>query len=555
MSVNVASHLDRLAAERPQAVALYWPKGRVQTTGPSPHHQLTFAELQRDVDALAHGLKSLGVAPGTRVAMMIPPGPDFIAVTFALFKLGAVPVMVDPGMGIKNLGACLAEAEPQVFIGIPKAQLARRMFGWAKKSLKLSINVGKRKFLSNSSTGKLRLAGASSGALPIVDSQASDVAAILFTSGSTGLAKGVEYTHGIFSAQVELLKQTYGMEPGEVDLCTFPLFALFGPALGLTCVIPQMNASRPATVNPKILLAQLRQFAVTQLFGSPAVLRRLAELSAEPPITSLKRVLSAGAPATLAVLEQVSKLLPTGVEIHTPYGATECLPVANVGSKLLLNETRTLTEQGHGVCIGHPVDGITVHVIRISDDDIPAWSNDLEVPDGTIGEFVVRGPVVTQRYIVRHEATRRAKIIDTNTGETLHRMGDVGYRDGEGRLWFCGRKSHRVVLADRTLFTDQVEPVFNSLSGVKRCALVGIRRDSVIYPVLIVELLPTSDAIETEAAILNFAKAEPRLVPICTVLFHPSFPMDVRHNSKIFREKLAIWADRRLPKEWKGGPA
>jgi olefin beta-lactone synthetase len=376
------------------------------------------------------------------------------------------------------------------------------------------------------------------------------------------------YTHGIFAAQVEMLKQTYGMEPGEVDLCTFPLFALFGPALGLTCVIPQMNASKPATADPQVLLAQLRQFAVTQLFGSPVVLRRLATRSDEPPVPSLKRVLSAGAPATLAVLEQVTKLLPSGVEIFTPYGATEALPVANVGSKLLLNETRKLTEQGHGVCIGTPVQGMRVHVVRIDDGDLPTWSEELEVPDGVVGEFVVRGPIVTKQYLNREEATRRAKIVDQSTGEVLHRMGDVGYRDAEGRLWFCGRKSHRVVLADRTLFTDQVEPVFVGLLNVVRAALVSVVRGGDVYPVVCIETICSAHFPdrrvrlihrpwpEVEAALRERAKETSYTHSLDCFLQHPGlFPTDPRHNSKIFREKLAIWADRRLPKHWKGGRA
>jgi olefin beta-lactone synthetase len=546
MSVNVAAHLDRLAAERPDSVALYWPKGRVQHTGTSPHHQLTFAELAKRVDAVARHLSSNGIQRDTRVAVMIPPGPDFVSVAFALFKLGAVPVMVDPGMGVKNVGACLAEAEPTVFIGIAKATIARYLFGWAKRTVKVSITVGRRVFKER-------------GSFPIVDSKPDDVAAILFTSGSTGLAKGVEYTHGIFAAQVQMLKQTYGMVPGEVDLCTFPLFALFGPALGLTCVIPQMNASRPATTDPHKLVAQLRQFAVTQLFGSPAVLRRLATLHQEPPILSLKRVISAGAPATLPVLEQVTKLLPPGVEIYTPYGATEALPVANVGSSLLLNETRKLTEQGHGVCIGKPVHGVQVHVIRIDDGDIPTWNQDLEVPDGTIGEFVVRGPIVTKRYIVREDATRRAKIVDPSTGEVLHRMGDVGYRDAEGKLWFCGRKSHRVVLEDRTLFTDQVEPVFNHLRFVTgRTALVGVSRAGVVYPVLCYEVGGKHLTLDDHQKALAARAVEFELTRVVTTFLmydKLEFPTDPRHNSKIFREKLAVWADRRLPKHWKGGPA
>ena len=555
MSWNVAHHLEQQAqADR---VAVYQPVGRVKLHGGTPHRSITFAELNRLADQYAYGMRQRGVTAGTRVAMMVPPGIEFFAFTFALFKLAAVPVMIDPGMGVKNVGRCLADAEPFAFIGVSKANMARKLFGWAKASVTISVNVGSTRCFTTTSSAAL--AKQPNTPVPAADVHADELAAILFTSGSTGLAKGVEYTHGIFTEQVKLLKQLYGIEPGEIDLCTFPLFALFGPALGLSCVIPQMNASRPATINPLKALAQIRQLNVTQLFASPAVLKRISKVaSTRAPLGTIRRVISAGAPATLEVLEKVSKLLPGGVEIFTPYGATEALPVANVGSKLLLNETRTLTEQGHGVCLGRPVPGVSVQIIRIRDDAIPTWDDSLLEPFGTVGEIVVRGPIVTKRYFRRDEATALAKIIDSATGETIHRMGDVGYFDAEGRLWFCGRKSHRVVLEDRTLFTDQVEPVFNDMRGVtSRTALVCVRRDDVIYPVLCYTAGGKHLSFGEQHRELAARAAERNVALIQTFLMYDRlwFPTDPRHNSKINREKLAAWADRKLGPHWKGGPA
>jgi acyl-coenzyme A synthetase/AMP-(fatty) acid ligase len=384
-----------------------------------------------------------------------------------------------------------------------------------------------------------------------------DLAAILFTSGSTGPAKGVEYTHGIFASQVEMLKETYGIQPGEIDFCTFPLFALFGPALGMTCVVPEMNASRPATIDAGKAVNHINQYGVTNLFGSPAVIRRLAEYG--KPLPTVRRAISAGAPASLPVVERFSKLLPVGVELFTPYGATECLPVANIGSRELL-ETRTLTEQGKGVCIGRPVAGMQVDVIRITDDAIETWDDSLLVPAGEVGELVVRGPVVTKRYYGNPEATRQAKIIDPANGEMLHRMGDVGYKDASGRLWFCGRKSHRVVTPKGTLFTDMVEPVLNTTLGVDRTALVGVKRNGITYPVI----CWTSDQSRyhprpvDRLQMLREKAQSSGLEEIKTFLEYSAakgLPVDVRHNSKIFREKLAAWANKKLGPNWNGGPA
>jgi acyl-CoA synthetase (AMP-forming)/AMP-acid ligase II len=551
--VNVAEHLAARAKSEPNRAALHVPIGSVNPAGTSPHRTITFGELNADVDRIAAGLAALGITTGMRTALMVPPSPDFFALTFALFRLAAVPVLIDPGMGIRNLGVCLGEAAPEAFIGVPQAHLARRILGWARRSIRITVNVGKRRFFCNTSLARLRSALADGSRLR--DSvAAADTAAILFTSGSTGVAKGAVYTHGIFAAQIEMLRAIYGIEPGEVDLCTFPLFALFGPALGMTSVIPDMDPRRPARIDPHKAAAQLKQFAVTNLFGSPAVIRRLGELTDPAPFATLKRVISAGAPATAASLERLQRLLPSGVQIFTPYGATEALPVANIGSAEILGETRALTEQGRGVCVGRPVDRISVSVIPISDEPIPEWSGSLELPAGVVGEFVVRGPVVTREYFARPAATALAKIRDPRTGEILHRMGDVGYRDERGRLWFCGRKSHRVRTSEGTLFTDQVEPIFNQVDGVARTALVGVTRKGVTYPVICMELADGPRDSQWGAVLrdlLTRAGEFEHTRGITTFLEYPtSFPMDVRHNSKIFREKLAAWADETLGKHW-----
>ena len=548
--INVADHLARLAATEPTRPAIHFPARGVRIDGPSDYVTFTFAELNAWADAIAHGLKSVGIDRGTRTALMVPPSPEFFAITFALLKLAAVPVLIDPGMGIKNLGTCLAEAEPEAFIGIPKAHLARRLFGWAKQSLRTTVNVGRSRFFCDSSLRGLHNTGSSRGPFISPTVTPDDPSAILFTSGSTGIAKGVEYTHGIFAAQVELLKQTYGIEPGEVDLCTFPLFALFGPALGMTCVIPDMNPSQPATLDPRKALAQVKQFQVTNLFGSPAVVRRLGELS--EPLATVRRVISAGAPASPAALERLTKLLPSNAEIFTPYGATEALPVANIGSREILAETRHLTDRGKGVCVGRPVAGIRVVVVPITEDALSTWDDALALPLGQIGEFVVRGPVVTKQYFHRPEATRLAKIHDLQTGEVLHRMGDVGYIDDRGRMWFAGRKSHRVETPHGTLFTDMVEPIFNTVPWVARTALVGVARNGTTYPVLCVEPKSAVNSGEWDEEALRRAGARHEHTRrIGTFPIVMRFPVDVRHNSKIFREKLAVAISRWVGHDWK----
>jgi acyl-CoA synthetase (AMP-forming)/AMP-acid ligase II len=546
--VNTAGPLVELARRQPDVPAIIEPHGRPGKWR-FRARRWSYRELDEESDRLARGLAKVGLARGMRVALMAPPVLEFYALTFALFKMGAVVVLIDPGMGVRNLGVCLAEAGPEGFIGVPKAHLARVVLGWAKKTLRFQVTVGRRLLWGGVTLEQVRRLGAE-GAAVLASTAADDPAAILFTSGSTGVAKGAVYTHGIFAAQVEMLRRTYGITPGEVDLPTFPLFGLFGPALGMTAVLPEMDTTRPAGVDPRTILETVKHYQVTNLFGSPALLRRvaLAPEARGQKMHSLRRVISAGAPVQAKVIAAFGSLLARGVQVHTPYGATEALPVASIGSDEVLGETAARTDEGTGVCVGRPVEGMRVKVIRISDEPIPEWTDDLELPPGQIGEICVRGAVVTRSYHNRPEATALAKVADPAHGSFWHRMGDVGYLDEKGRLWFCGRKSQRVVTPAGTLFTGQVEGVFNVHPAVRRTALVGVKRGGATEPVLCVEMVLDGgpDPRRVRRELLERGAKFAHTKAIRKILFHPSFPVDVRHNAKIFREKLAEWAARRV---------
>ena len=546
---NIASHLPRRAEEQPYRLAVAFPHGR-DRNGRVSYTHLTFRQLEEESNLLAAGLQAIGIGRGVRTVLMVKPSLEFFALTFALFKVGAVLVMVDPGMGIKNLGQCLAEAEPQAFIGIAKAHIARRLFGWGKATLHTLVTVGSSLWPSGKTLQQIRQLGEKANAFDPVPTSADDMAAILFTSGSTGVPKGVVYTHGMFASQVELLREAFHIEPGEIDLATFPLFALFAPALGMSAIIPDMDATRPALVDSSKIVQAINDFGVQNMFGSPALINRVGLYGEEHNIQlpTLKRVLSAGAPVPANVIERFTRMLPDETEVFTPYGATECLPVAVIGSKQILEETRYKTEQGAGVCVGTPVAGVEVNVIRISDEPITHWSDDLLLPAGDVGEIVVKGPQVTHRYYNREQSTKLAKIHGED-GSIYHRMGDLGYVDDQGLLWFCGRKSHRVSTPEGTLFTVACENIFHVHPAVCRTALVGVGESGQQKPVLCVELKPETRHLDHKSLIEELRKLGERheqTQAIRTFLFHPSFPVDVRHNSKIYREKLAVWARKRV---------
>jgi acyl-CoA synthetase (AMP-forming)/AMP-acid ligase II len=541
---NIAASLPRLAREQPDRVAMHCPDDAGRYTS-----ALTYAQLDARSDAIAAGLARYGIVRGTRTVVMVRPSPAFFLLMFALFKAGAVPVLVDPGIDRRALKQCLDEAEPDAFIGIPLAQLARVLLGWARSATKL-VTVGTRYAWGGTTLAKIEARGAGAGP-QLAATAPDDIAGILFTSGSTGVPKGVVYRHRHFIAQIDLLRDAFGMQPGGVDLPTFPPFALFDPALGLTSVIPDMDPTRPASADPNKLHAAIAQFGVTQLFGSPALMKVLADHGA--PLPTVQRVTSAGAPVPPDVVATIRTLLPETAQFWTPYGATECLPVAVIEGREL-QDTRAATEAGAGTCVGRAVPPNEVRIIRIDDAPLPDWSGVQVLPAGEVGEITVAGPTATDAYFRRDAATRAAKIRETGPdgGERIvHRMGDVGYFDGDGRLWFCGRKTQRVETADGPLYTEQVEPVFNTHPAIRRTALVGVGEPGRQRPVLCYELQPAASAADRQgivAVLAAIAAAHAHTARIDTFLCHPAFPVDIRHNAKIGREKLAAWATHQLEK-------
>ena len=537
---NIAAALPRLARERPEQVAMRCPGagGRYDVA-------LTYAELDARSDAIAAGLATRGIVRGTRTVVMVRPTPEFFLLMFALFKAGAVPVLVDPGIDRRALKQCLDEAQPEAFIGIPLAMLAKALLGWAT-SARVRITTGRRAWLADATLAEVERAGAHAPP-QLAEMAPDDVAGLLFTSGSTGVPKGVVYRHRHFVAQIEMLRDAFGIEAGGIDLPTFPPFALFDPALGLTSIIPDMDPTRPAKADPRKLLAAIERFGATQLFGSPALMRVLADHGEALP--TVKRVTSAGAPVPPDVVAKMLALLPPDAQLWTPYGATECLPVAAIEGRELLT-LRARTEAGAGTCVGRPVAPNQVRLIRIDDAPIAGWDDALQVRPGDVGEITVAGPSATDSYFNRPAQTALAKMreaLPDGSERIVHRMGDLGWCDGEGRLWFCGRKSQRVVVdAHTTLCTEQVEPVFNTHPEVARTALVGIGPRGAQVPVLCVELAAGVDARAWPRIVGELRHLADGLVHTAKVqafLRHPRpFPVDIRHNAKIGRERLAAWA-------------
>ncbi len=495
----------------------------------------TYQQFVDSTNRFLLGLQACSLTPNMSAAVMTPPSIEFFPFAFALLKFGIIPIILDPAVGLKKVGEILKESQPDIFIGNILTHMLRKLFGWGRDSVKHNLSIAKVE------SGKWKVPQSSTPYFPL---STNSPAAIIYTSGSTGLPKGAIYTQTNLAAQLELLKNTFHITPDEIDLPAFPLYALIDVLLGVTSVIPDITFPVPGKTDPKKVIQAIQQFNVTNMFASPVVLEILSsfaedKLTLSNPIllSSLKRIITAGAPATIPLQQKFRNLLDDHTDLFGIYGATETLPIAKVESReiFLLKEK---TEHGAGVCLGKPIDGVTVRIISITDEPIEEWQDSLTMKPNVVGEITVQSAATTREYLNRPESNRISKI--EYRGDIIHRMGDVGYFDEEGRLWYCGRKSHRVITKDGVMFTEQIENIFNAHPQVNRTALVGVNGEPVLWVELEKGVRENRDTIRRE--LMEIAKSHAQASKIKAFLFMKKFPTDVRHNSKIIREELTVMA-------------
>jgi len=523
--VNVADLLADSARQAPDRDAIIAPDGRSGWT------RITYGALDAAVTAHARALKLGGVSRGELALVMVPPGIPLITLFYGLLRLGAVPVMIDPGMGFRAFLKCVETTGATTLVGIPKAHIARLLFPHPFRKIERKFVMGP-SLLGALGRTLTPIGTAAPDAAPVrADLAGADLAAILFTSGSTGPAKGAQYSVGNFLAQRDALQALYNFRPGEVDLAAFPLFSLFDAAFGMTSVIPDINPAKPAECRPEKIVEAIRAHKATSAFGSPAIWSRVAPWCSANGVRldGLKRVLMAGAPVPLRLVRAMRPVLPEDGDVHTPYGATESLPVATISGREV-EEVGAKVESGAGTCVGRPAATIDLRLIPIRDEAVASIESEPALAVGEVGEICVRGGVVTRAYHNRGEATAASKI--GRGDQTWHRMGDLGYLDASGHLWFCGRKAEAVFTAGGPIFTDQVECRFSGDPRWPRVALVGVGPAGQARPVLLIEGA-ANEALRAEAR---------KISGIGDVRFHPRFPVDRRHNAKIHRLDLATWA-------------
>lgn len=540
--IDLPEQIRQLAQEHPDRAAVInvsrtpWGSTRVKTTD--------FKTVSDRAEGLAVGLRELGIGEGTLCSYMIPPGEDAMVVALALWRVGAVLVGIEPySHGLRPVAKSLARVGPTVFFGTPEAHLARAAFGWGRGTVKTSIVVGGPKLPGIHSLSSLER--------PVPENpQTTEVAAdapmlIGFTTGSTGSPKPMVMTKQNVSAMIRGVMGQWKLDGyGEIiDMPTFPIFWIIGLSHGGTTIVPPMDFALhgPGDANPGAIADAIRTQGVVSMFASPALLTNLTEYCEKEGLTlpSIRRIVSGGAEIQGPLYAAMRPVIVNG-ELYSNYGATEALPVAEIDGETVLGETWALSEQGAGLCVGFPLPGVEAKIIEIDDEDIATIDDAKELPVGEIGELIVRSPHVSDYYFKAEKDMAANKISDGDT--RWQRLGDTGYLDEKGRIWVCGRRSHRVLSDDGVWYALRCEFVFNTHPDVLRTALIGASEGGAQpQPAICVELLPEAQGKrqQVEADLRKMAQAHDSTRGIDSFIFLKKLPVDKRHNAKIDRPALA----------------
>ena len=499
--------------------------------------QISWRDLAARTREVAAGLVAAGLAPGDRVALLVPPSVDLTVALYAVWRAGGVVVIADQGLGLPGLARALRGAHVDYVIAAGPGLVAAgpmRIPG-TRISTTVLPAMAARLLRVGRSLPELAVLG-SGRELPPEPGPEAD-AAVLFTSGATGPAKGVRYRHGQLRAQVDLIRTTYGITEADRIVAAFAPFALYGPALGIASAVPETDVTRPGSLTAPALARAAAAIEATVVFASPAALRNVVATAGDltpadrHALNRIRLVMSAGAPVPAPLLRAVEALVPAA-SLHTPYGMTEALPLADIDLPEIL-----AAGTGDGVCVGRPLPGVIVGIA-------PLDGVDFSGETGVTGEIWVSAPHLKDSYDARWAVDRRSA---AHPG--WHRTGDVGFLDHQGRLWIQGRLVHVIRTAAGPVTPVGIE--LRAQAALARAGLieaganvaaVGVGPVGAAQVVLVVAgrgpLLP-------ELAVTDVVRAAAG-VEVAAVLRIRAFPVDLRHQSKIDRVAVAAWAAGKL---------
>ena len=487
----------------------------VEPAGSGRWRRVSWRQLTMKVDLLARGLVGRGIHRGDRVAVLVTPGADLIATVYACWQIGATVVIVDAALGVRGIRRALRSARPTSIIAIPKA-------------IPIVQGLGAKVIAS----GQLARIAAEGKSKPSPErAQAHDEAIVVFTSGSTGPAKGVVYRHEQIARTRDLIVAHLDITERDALVAAFAPWAVLGPALGIASVIPDMDVTRPATLTAKALGAAVQAVGGTLMWGSPAALRAVVDtqdgLRDKSQLATLRLVMGAGAPVSRELLQGMKDLCPTA-DVRTPYGMTEVLPVTDVSLTEII-----AAGDGPGVLVGHPLAGVDVRISAL--DSLGQATGALSDSACVLGEVVVRAAHVKDRYDALWATQRRSS---REVG--WHRTGDVGEIDEQGRLWIGGRLSHVITSPSGPIAPVAIEQRMGVITDVLQAAAVGV---GPLGNQQVVIVLETNRVVDLD--LIDEVRSLAQM-PVAAVLARTSLPVDIRHRSKVDRTALAIWAAQTL---------
>ncbi len=541
--MNVISLIEKEAEKTPHKKAVIFPRGEEFTS-------YSYLELLNNCNKLSFFFSALGIKKRAHVLFFVKPSLNFSVITFSLFKLGAVPIFIDPGMGLSNLLSCVSKTKPEFLVTERKGILLRTFFRKTFASIKKTICT--KKFPAFFSIEKILATTTSPREISFPKLFSEDAASIIFTSGGTGAPKGVLYTHGMFLEQVELLRREFSYTENDRDLPGFPLFSMMTIAMGVTSVIPELDPTKPALCEPGKIVKNIQDHKVTTIAGSPAIWERVGLYCKENKITlpTVRALVMFGAPIPKRLHDLFHPILTNGSS-YTPYGATECLPIASISAKELEETKLPESFPYKAICVGKVIFPTELKIVEETEKESESIENLKTLSSFEIGEILVKGKQVSPFYLGEKEATAKSKVKDGSY--FWHKMGDLGFLDQEGRLWFCGRKAHKVRISNpqKDYYSIPTELVFNDHKAIKKTALIYLKEELCVTPALVIERfdgktkLSRKEQEEFKNELFDRALSHENTKEIKCFFLHKKLPVDRRHNIKIDRQFLSSYFNRR----------
>ncbi len=506
-SFNIVDHFYQAATQWPDKVAIIYKD-----------HPITFADFEKQVTETAYYLLSKGISRGDRVLIFVPMSIDLYRTVLALFRIGATAVFLDEWVSKKRMEACCQVAQCKAAIGNYKLKLLTFFSGELRK-IPIRLGVGYK-------------------VVPKVDFPATiykDTALITFTTGSTGVPKAAKRTHGFLNEQFKALIAKTGIREGEIDMPVLPIVLLMNLGSGTTSVIADYKASKPASLNPEIIIRQIRQYHVSRIIASPFFVKQISEYlnGHHTHLDKLTRIFTGGAPVFPHEARIYKQAFPDA-HIGVVYGSTEAEPISAISvDELIANDELNL---GRGLKVGRVDKSAEVKIIQISEEAIVAESeqalSQLEMPTGTIGEIIVAGDHVLSEYYNNDEALKRNKIFIQ--GKCWHRTGDSGYMGNDGNLYLTGRCNTLITIGDKLITPFVYEGRFLLIPNVEMGAIM-------MLPNGLTAIIELSATVNREMVKTKIEKMD---IKFDQIRFVAKIPRDPRHNSKIDYPRLRFMIEK-----------